>query len=123
MSQNEMNVSATGSLRDNKGKAPLSWIPFEVLREAAIGLWKCSTPGGGKYPPNNWKKGAPHSVPIDSLLRHAHKRADGQMNDDETGLRESVHILMNAIFLVYYELRYPHMNDLVPFENKEEVKK
>jgi hypothetical protein len=112
-----MTASSTGALRDNKGKAPLSWVPFEVVKAIALVLWKNSIPGGGKYPKSNWKKGAPYSVPMDSLLRHAFKRADGEKVDPDDGLPHSWKILCNAAFLVYYEAKYPQLDDLTVKES------
>lgn len=116
-----MNASPTGALRDNKGKAPLSWVPFEVLKAIATVLYRNSTTGGGKYPKHNWKKGAEYSVPMDSLLRHAFRRADGEKTDPDDGLPHSWKILCNAAFLVYYEARYPHLDDLTAAEEKKEA--
>lgn len=107
-----MTQSPTGALRDNKGKAPLSWVPFEVVKAIAMVLWRNSIPGGGKYPMHNWKKGANYSTPMDSLLRHAYKRADGEKVDPDDGLPHSWKILCNAAFLVYYEAKYPQLDDL-----------
>lgn len=107
-----MTASPTGALRDNKGKAPISWVPFEVVKAIAMVLYRNSTSGGGKYPPRNWQKGAHYSTPMDSLLRHAFRRADGEKVDPDDGLPHSWKILCNAAFLVYYEARYPHLDDL-----------
>lgn len=107
-----MNESPTGALRDSKGKLPFSWIPYEVLEAIAAVLYKSSEEGGGKYPKDNWKKCAEHSVPMDSLLRHSFKRCRGEMNDVESGLPHSWHMLVNAAFLVYYEQYAPELDNL-----------
>lgn len=109
-----MNYSTKGAARDNKGKAKLHLVPKEAMEAIAEVLWKSSIPGGGKYPMGNWKKGAEHSVPLDSLLRHAMKRAEGIMNDEESGMPHSYHMLINAVFMVYYEKHHPELNNLVP---------
>jgi hypothetical protein len=109
-----MYASPTGALRDRAGKLPFSWIPYEVIEAVAAVLYKSSEAGGGKYPKDNWKKGAEHSVPMDSLLRHSFKRSRGEMNDNESGLPHSWHMLTNAAFLVYYEHYAPELNDLTP---------
>jgi hypothetical protein len=110
--QESMSLSPTGAARDNKGKAPLSLVPVEAMEAIALVLHKSSIPGGGKYPRNNWRKGAEYSVPLDSLLRHAFKLAGGEKYDTESGLPHSWHIICNAAFLVYYEKHYPQYNDL-----------
>lgn len=115
-----MSVSPTGALRDNKGKFPLHWVPWIVWDFVAQVLWRNSVPGGGKYPVHNWKKGAWYSTPLDSMLRHAGKRANGEKIDPDDGLPHTWKILTNAVFLAYYEWRYPELDDLTP---KEEVKK
>jgi hypothetical protein len=114
--QQNMTASPTGALRDNKGKAPLSWVPFIVMKAISMVLYRNSEPGGGKYPKHNWKKGAQYSVPMDSLLRHAMRRADGEKIDPDDGLPHSWKILCNAAFLVYYEDKYPELDDLSPKE-------
>lgn len=111
-SENTMIASSTGSLRDNKGKLPIHWVPLCVIEAIAAVLWKNSKPGGGKYPEHNWQKGNKHSVPLDSLLRHAHKLADGEKIDPDDQLRHSWKILCNAAFLVFYEKFYPEMDDM-----------
>lgn len=108
----EMNASVTGALRDNKGKLPLSWVPLCILEAIASVLYRNSVSGGGKYPDHNWQKGAPYSVPMDSLLRHAFKRAKGELVDPDDGLPHTWKILTNAAFLVFYEKMYPTLDDL-----------
>ena len=104
--------SETGALRANKGKLPLFWVPGIVTKAIATVLWKNSKSGGGKYPDNNWKKGANYSTPVDSMLRHLHARMTGEKLDPESGLLHSWHILTNAAFLVFYEEKFPELDDL-----------
>lgn len=110
--QSKMNVSPTGALRDNKAKLPVSWVPLCVIEAIAAVLWRNSQSGGGKYPDHNWQKGATFSTPLDSLLRHAMKRAQGEKIDPDDKLPHSWKILCNAAFLVFYEKFYPEMDDL-----------
>lgn len=107
-----MTYSSTGAARDNKGKPKLSSVPFVVLEAIAGVLYRNSEEGGGKYPTDNWRKGAPHSVPLDSLIRHAFRLADGERIDPDDGLPHSWKILCNAAFLVFYQKYYPSMDDL-----------
>lgn len=107
-----MTSSPTGALRDNKNKLPLSWVPLCVVEAVAAVLWRNSVSGGGKYPDHNWQKGANYSTPLDSLLRHAGKRAQGEVTDPDDGLPHSWKILCNAAFLVFYEKHYPQLDDL-----------
>lgn len=109
-----MNQSKTGAMRDNKGKLPFSWVPYEVIEAMAAVLWHSSVDGGGKYERHNWKKCAEHSVPMNSLLRHSFKRSRGELKDEESGLPHSWHMLINAAFLVYYEHYAPELDDLTP---------
>lgn len=108
-----MNKSPTGSLRDNKGKAPVHKVPLELDEAVSMVLFNSSIEGGGKYPDGNWKLGNKHSVPLASLIRHAKKLAGGEEYDPESGMPHSWHIACNAMFLVYYEKHYPELNDLV----------
>lgn len=108
----EMSVSPTGALRDNKGKPSLSRMPFILLEAFATVLFRNSIKGGGRYPDGNWKKGAPYSVPLDSCLRHGFRRSDGEKIDPEDGLPHSWKMFVNSGFLVYYEWRYPELDDL-----------
>lgn len=132
--QATMTASPTGALRDNKGKPPVSWVPYVALEAIASVLWRSSEAGGGKYKKHNWRKGAPYSVPLDSLIRHAMKRADGETHDTcpadceghgqptcklHSRLPHSWHIICNAAFLVFYEKKFPDMDDLKPTEGGE----
>jgi hypothetical protein len=116
-----MSVSPTGALRDNKGKAPVHWVPFEVVEAIALVLFRNSVEGGGRYPRHNWRKGAQHSIPLDSLIRHAMKLAGGEKIDPEDGLPHSWKIACNAAFLVFYEKRYPNLDDLKDVTPKTEA--
>jgi hypothetical protein len=108
----DMSVSPTGALRDNKGKLPVHWFPYEGVEATVTVLYRSSVEGGGKYPRHNWRKGAPLSVPLDSALRHIFKRLGGEKYDDETGLPHLWHALTNLVFAVYYEKHYPQLDDL-----------
>jgi hypothetical protein len=116
--QKEMNISATGALRDNKGKLPYHWFPGEAVHATVSVLWRASEPGGGKYPPHNWRKGANWSVPLDSCFRHLYALAGGEFYDQETKLPHAWHALTNLVFLVYYMARFPELNDLAAKESK-----
>lgn len=107
-----MQASPTGALRDNKGKAPFSLMPFIALHAFGTVLFRSSVRGGGRYPMGNWTKGAQYSTPIDSLLRHVFKRVAGEKIDPDDGLPHTWKILVNAVFLVYYENTYPELDDL-----------
>jgi cytochrome c peroxidase len=69
----------TGAVRDAaEGKGFFHCLPFEAL-EAAAKLYEA---GAKKYGKNNWQKGMPLSVFLDSLLRHALKLANGWKDED-----------------------------------------
>lgn len=117
-----MTASPTGALRDNRGKLPLSWVPLIIVEAIAGVLFRNSKSGGGKYPDHNWTKGANHSTPLDSLLRHAFKRAQGEKIDPDDGLPHSWKILCNAAFLVFYEKHFPELNNIPDMLPTKDVK-
>jgi len=87
-------------IRDNKGKARMSLLPFDALRELA-GLF---TWGASKYGAWNWSKGLSWSETMDSLMRHQ-ERWLARDEVDESGYHHDVHILWNAVVLVAMRLR------------------
>lgn len=70
---------STGAVRDTgaaKGYPHL--IPYYPLERLALHYQA----GADKYGKNNWRKGIPLSVHLDSMLRHAHKVAEGFTDED-----------------------------------------
>lgn len=87
------------ALRYNEGKPELSMVDTEIINLMAFVLMY----GATKYPRDNWKKGFPRELVMDSLLRHAHAYANGEDNDEESGLSHLGHVATNAMFLAYYK--------------------
>lgn len=70
---------ATGSRRDvATGKGRYDLLPFTVIDALAKHYEK----GAAKYGDRNWEKGQPLSVFLDSALRHTHRWATGQVDED-----------------------------------------
>jgi hypothetical protein len=87
--------------RHNEGKHKWSLIDFQALEPLVEVLMF----GEKKYSRDNWKNGMDTNEILDSMLRHIAERCSGKMHDDESGLPISGHILANAMFLAYYDLR------------------
>jgi len=89
--------------RFNTGKPRLDLLPLDLL----TGLARVLEMGEKKYGRNNWRKGAPATEQLGSLLRHlqpvsevlnADKNRD-TLYDAESGLPHIDHILFNVISL------------------------
>lgn len=89
--------------RFNNGKPPLDLLPLDMF----TGLARVLEMGEKKYGRNNWRKGAPSTEQIASLLRHlqpimevlnADKGADF-LFDSESKLPHVDHVLFNVISL------------------------
>lgn len=89
--------------RYNSGKVPLDLLPLDML----TGLARVLEMGEKKYGRNNWRKGAPATEQLASMLRHlqpimealnADKGAE-LLYDSESGLPHVDHILFNVISL------------------------
>ena len=61
---------------------------------------------------DNWKNGMIPSEVTESLLRHVFALLRGEMNDPESGLPHTGHIMCNAMFLEYNLQNFPELNDL-----------
>ena len=81
--------------RFNSGKVPMHFVPLDMLQ----GLARVLEDGAVVYGEDNWRKGAPASEQIDSLLRHLTKLQSGEMRDSESGLPHVDHMLFNCISL------------------------
>lgn len=86
--------------RDNEGKARMSLLPFDALREVA----KLFTWGANKYGAWNWAKGLSYTETMDSLLRHTEQWLN-RKDIDESGFHHDVHIAWNALVLLAMRLR------------------
>lgn len=89
--------------RYNSGKPKLDLLPLDLL----TGLARVLEMGEKKYGRNNWRKGAPATEQLASMLRHLQPicevlNADKDANlllDAESGLPHIDHILFNVISL------------------------
>jgi hypothetical protein len=89
--------------RYNSGKAPLDLLPLDLL----TGLARVLEMGEKKYGRNNWRKGAPSTEQLASMLRHLQPISEvlnadkpaSLLYDAESGLPHIDHILFNVISL------------------------
>lgn len=110
--KNNMSISPTGGLRDNKGKPRLSLVPYGVEVAIAEVIWQSSEHCGGKYPLHNWRKGLPWAEVGESLLRHAKKFVQlGEDLDQDSGLHHIKMVLTNAAFLLEYIETHPELDN------------
>jgi hypothetical protein len=68
--------------------------------------------GRKKYAAWNWVKGMPWSVPLACAARHLMAMAGGEVNDPESGLPHSGHVMCNLVMLATFHRIYPEGNDL-----------
>lgn len=107
----DMKVSATGGLRDNKGKHRPSVVPTSLIKAVATVIHNSSTEGGGKYPMHNWRKGLPWTDVADSATRHIQDFLDRKDIDKESGLHTLYHAATNIAFLIEYLETCPQLDD------------
>lgn len=63
------------------------------------------------YPPWNWAKGMPWSVPLACAVRHALAWRSGEDLDPETGQPHVGHLQCNLLMLKHYETAYREGDD------------
>jgi hypothetical protein len=91
---------ASGAVRSSAaGKAPLSQLDGEMLRQAALVMEF----GEKKYDRGNWRKGIPYNRCLDSALRHLLSFKEGETLDTESGIAHLGHAVCNLMFLLRYE--------------------
>lgn len=88
-------------LKPRTGKPPLGLLPARGVAAAAAGLEH----GARKYWPNNWRDCPPDEsfLYVHAMLRHAHKIADGEWIDPDSGLPHIALMLAGGMILA--ELR------------------
>lgn len=100
-------ISSTGSLRYNKGKAGIHQIPPEVLLDIA----KVLDYGATKYSQFNWAKGNNLSVPYSCAMRHLLAFWGGEDTDKESGEPHLAHVLTNIVMMMYYQRNFDNFDD------------
>ena len=84
-------------IKNDQGKAPLSWIPLTALEQEA----QAFAFGAKKYDRHNFKNGMAWSRLLDAALRHINQFADGQDVDIESGLSHLAHSRACLSMLMY----------------------
>lgn len=87
------------ALRYNDGKPRPSLIDPNFI----MGLAEVLEMGAQKYGDYNWQKGMNQKDIMDSLMRHSLKYLSGNIEDEESGLHEMLHIAANAMFVYYFD--------------------
>lgn len=90
--------SATGGVKDNRGKPNLELIPFEPMM--AVG--RVLGFGAQKYKPNNWRLGLSWLQTAGSALRHIGKFLMGEDIDEESGESHIDCAITQLLFLSTY---------------------
>ena len=80
-------------------KPMMGLLPFGPLREVA----KVLTFGAKKYAPGNWKKVTPPSRYFDAALRHLADYAEGEDDDQESGLSHLAHATCCLLFALWHQ--------------------
>lgn len=88
-------------LRYNDGKLKWSYVHFQSMEPMVRVLMF----GAQKYEPRNWQRGLNKEEILESMQRHLAKMMDGEENDPESGLSHIGHIMCNAMFWSYMDLR------------------
>jgi len=87
---------------------------FKLLHELDCQWEDCAQVfeyGLRKYSSWNWAKGMPWSAVIASCARHIRAIATGEINDKESGLPHTGHIMCNVVMLVQYSFTYKEGDD------------
>jgi hypothetical protein len=107
--------------RQNNGKPRPTLFPVSVYRECL----KVLEFGAKKYGDFNWQKGFAYLNCADSLERHWLDWKDGQDKDDESKLWHLAHVIVNATFLLFYQITggYEHLDNRKKLTKEEETTK
>lgn len=102
----EAELEEKRAIRDGKGRkhdaGKIRWslLPWGALEEVV----KVLEHGAQKYSPGNWVKVEPERYE-EALLRHVVARQKGEKNDPDSKLSHLAHIVCDALFLIWFELR------------------
>lgn len=78
-SSGEEQAFTTGAVRDlQKGKGRWDLIPYKALQRLAVHFEN----GAARYAENNWRKGIPLKVYLNSAARHLYKLIEGLDDED-----------------------------------------
>lgn len=92
-------VKVPKGIKHDGEKPMMGLLPFGPLREVA----KVLTFGAKKYAPNNWKKVTPPSRYFDAALRHLADYAEGEDDDQESGLSHLAHAACCLLFALWHQ--------------------
>lgn len=92
---------ASGGVKFDQGKPPLSLVPGEALEQIAQAL----AFGAKKYAPHNWRKGFAWSRLLDGCMRHLFAWGRGERHDPESGLSHLAHAGAMLVFLLTHEVK------------------
>ena len=88
--------------KDDLGKLRYDLLPPNALREVA----KVLTYGAAKYAPNNWQAVDDAKARYAAaLMRHFEAWRDGEILDPDSRLPHLAHVVCNALFLLWFELK------------------
>lgn len=99
------------------GKPPLGLLPRVALEQEAQVL----AFGAQKYGRDNWRLGMDHSRLLDACMRHVVAYADGEDNDQESGLSHLAHARCCLGFLLHYRAHCVGADDRPLGEMQNEV--
>ena len=98
---------ATGAIKHDQGKAPLTLLSREALEQVALVMEF----GREKYAAHNWRQGFAWSRPLSAALRHIMAFNDGEDKDPESGLSHLAHAACCIMFLLEFEKTRPDLDD------------
>lgn len=99
--------TASGGIKHDAGKPPMSLLPFDALVEVA----KVLQFGAQKYAPGNWSKGLAHARLSDAALRHIGDYVEGRDLDPESKLEHLAHAACDLLFLIWMRKHRPDLDD------------
>lgn len=110
-------IIATQGHKDDDGKAPFFYLPWEALEEVAFVMQY----GARKYAPGNYRKGMKSSRLFSACVRHIVDWWKGEQKDPETGRPHLAHAVCCLLMLIESELietveddRYAHASRTHP---------
>lgn len=99
-----------GAVHLDDGKPDMSLLPYEGLAGAALAFQDGIRPG--KYQRNDWRKGMDHSRMIAAIMRHASRRAGGELIDPDSGLPHEYMIAARSLMLATFTMTGTGNDDL-----------